>query len=157
MFRTLLMRACALALCDAIGVPRPTEPPLVEAPLTDDARLVAHAARDLRDTVLPAVQGSFATARGSGAAAVAAYVAHSMRVRDDYHERELADLAGLIGRRPVDEIDGFGALGPAIDDVARERELAAFFGRHLLRRGMLFAPLLGPLADRLPQRLDGTP
>lgn len=156
MFRALLMRALALSLCDAIGVPRPVEAPLAEAPLTDDARLVAHAARDLRDTVLPAVAGSFAAARAGGAAAVTEYVAHSMRVRADYHERELDDLATLIGRRPADEIDGFGALAPAIDDRARERELAAFFGRHLLRRGMLLAPLLGPLAERHPQRLDGT-
>jgi hypothetical protein len=41
-----------------------------------------------------------------------------------------------------------------LGDAASERELAGFFGRHLLRRGMLFAPMLGPLADRLPQPLE---
>lgn len=157
MFRSLLMRACALSLCDATGVPRPVEAPLAEAPITDDMRLAAHAARDLRDTVLPAVQGSFAAARAAGAASVTAYLEHSMRVGHDYHVRELDDLATLIGRRPADEIDGFGSLRPIIDDAAHEADLAAFFGRHLLRRGMLLAPLLGPLADRFPQRLDGTP
>jgi aminoglycoside phosphotransferase (APT) family kinase protein len=157
MFRSLLMRACALSLCDAVGVPRPVESPLAETPPTDDARLAAHALRDLRETVLPTVTGSFAGARGAGAAAVLEYLAHAQRTTPDYHARELDDLAALIGRRPADEVDGFGALRPLIDDAAREAELAAFFGRHLLRRGMLLAPLLGPLADRHPQPLDAAP
>jgi aminoglycoside phosphotransferase (APT) family kinase protein len=157
MFRTLLMRACALSLCDAVGVPRPDEAPLVAAPPTDDTRLAAHALRDLRDTVLPAVPRSFAGARGAGAAAVLEYLAHTQQVGPDYRTRELADLATVIGRSPTDEHDGFGALRPLVDDPAREAELAAFFGRHLLRRGMLLAPLFGPLADRHPQHLDATP
>jgi aminoglycoside phosphotransferase (APT) family kinase protein len=157
MFRTLLMRACALSLCDAVGVARPVEAPLTETPLTDDARLAAHALRDLRETVLPTVTASFASARGAGAAAVLEYLAHAQRTTPDYHARELDDLAMLIGRRPVDEVDGFGALRPLLDDAAHEAGLAAFFGRHLLRRGMLLAPLLGPLAGRVPQPLDAAP
>jgi aminoglycoside phosphotransferase (APT) family kinase protein len=156
MYRTLLMRACALTLCDAVGVPRPVEAPLAGTPPTDETRLAAHALRDLRETVLPTVTGSFAGARGAGAAAVLEYLGHALGTTPDYHARELDDLATVIGRRPDDEIDGFGAMRPAIDDPAREHELAAFFGRHLLRRGMLLAPLLGPLAERHPQQLDAT-
>lgn len=154
MFRALLMRADALALCDAIGVERPTEAPLAEGHVTDDVRLAAHAWRDLRDTVQPQLSDSFASHRAAGAASVVGYLEHRLRLGDDYLRRELDDLATMIRRRPSDEVDGFTELRGICDDAARERELAAFFGRHLLRRGMLVAPLLGPLAERYPQTLE---
>ncbi|MEO5840201.1 MAG: phosphotransferase family protein [Acidimicrobiales bacterium] len=154
MFRTLLMRAVALALCDAIGVERPGEGPLVEGAMTDDLRLTAHVWRDQRDTVVPAVSDSFAAHRANEVAAALGYLDHRMRFGGDYLQRELDDLATLLGHRPPDEISGFMELRSYLGDASSEREIAAFFGRHLLRRAMLFAPLLGPLMERMPQPLE---
>ena len=154
MFRTLLMRADALALCDAVGVARPAEPPLVAGSPSDDLALAAHAWRDQRDIVAAAVTEPFATQRAHGVGATLGYLEHRMRFGADYLARELDDLGRLLGHRPADEIEGYRALGHDLHDESREQDVAAFFGRHLLRRGMLFAPLLGPLADRLPQPLD---
>ena len=153
MFRVLLMRADALALCDAIGIARPLEAPLTPGPTTDDLSLVAHAWRDQRDTVAPALDDAFAAQRAHGVGAVLGYIDHRMRFGDDYVRRELNDLATVLGRRPADEVDGFTELLPQCHNAAHERDLAAFFARHLLRRAMLAAPLLGPLADRVPQAL----
>ena len=154
MYRTLLMRADALALCDAIGVDRPEEPPLV--PGTDpsneaDLVLLAHAGRDQRDVVVPELEDPFAAQRARGVSAVLGYAEHGLRYSDDYHSRESDDLATVLGHRPDDEAAGYRELQPALTDPGRESEVAAFFARHLLRRGMLQAPLLGPLAERLPQ------
>ncbi len=157
MFRALLMRSDAIALCDMVGVDRPIEAPLEEGPISDDLRLAAHAWGDQRDIVMPALQAlpdSYATHRANGVSAVLGAVDHRMRFGDDYLRRELDDLATILGRRPADEIDGFTELQPLCADAGREREVASFFGRHLMRRGMLLAPLLGPLAERLPQRLE---
>lgn len=154
MFRTLLMRALALALCDAVGIERPVEAPLVEGAITDDLRLTAHVWRDQRDTVVPAVADPLAANRAEQVAAALGYFDHRARFGDDYLRRELDDLAMILGHRPVDELEGFTALRSRIGDASRERELACFFGRHLLRRGMLFAPLLGPLMERVPQPLE---
>ncbi len=154
MFRTLLMRADALALCDAIGVGRPDEAPLVAGPESDDLRLIAHAWRDQRDIVVPTLDDSFVAGRGRGVSAVVGYFDHRMRFGDDYLRRELDALAELLGRRPASEADGFADLRALFDNWRREGELARFFGAHLLRRGMLLAPLLGALADRLPQLLE---
>ena len=158
MFRALLMRADAIALCDIIGVDRPIEAPLEEGPLSDDLRLTAHAWRDQCDIIMPAlhaVADPYAAHRANGVSAVLGAVDHRMRFGDDYLRRELDDLATILDRRPADEIDGFTELRPLCVDAGREREIASFFGRHLMRRGMLLAPLLGPLAGRLPQRLVG--
>ena len=154
MFRTLLMRAAALTLCDAVGVDRPMEPPLAEGAATDDLRLASHAWRDQRDTVVPAVAESFAAQRANGVGAVVGYFEHRMRYGDDYLRRELDDLSTILGHRPADELEGYTALRSRLGDASCEHELAAFFGRHLLRRSMLFAPLLGPLMQRVPQPLE---
>ena len=153
MFRILLMRANALSLCDAIGVARPTEPPLIEVPATDDIRLASHALRDQRDVVTPAITESFAAQRAYGTGTVLGYLENKLRFDADYHAREMHDLASIIGHQPADEMAGWRTLRHQCADAAREGELASFFGRHLLRRGMITAPLLGPLAERLPQPL----
>ena len=154
MFRTLLMRAAALALCDVVGIERPVEAPLSEGAITDDLRLTAHVWRDQRDTVVPAVSDPFAAHRAHEVGAALGYLDHRMRYGDDYLRRELDDLATILHHRPTDELDGFTQLRHRLADAASERELAGFFGRHLLRRAMLFAPMLGPLADRVPQPLE---
>ena len=154
MFRILLMRAGALSLCDAIGVPRPVEAPLAECPTTDDIRLATHARRDQHDVVAPAIADSFAAQRAYGGEMVLGYLEHKLRFGADYHAREMDDLAGVIGHQPLDELAGWRTLRDRCGDASLERAHAAFFGRHLLRRGMIAAPLLGPLAERLPQRLE---
>jgi hypothetical protein len=159
MYRMLLMRADALALCDALGVARPLEPPLEDGPplagwAPEDLALVAHAWRDQRDTVEPALDGAFVGQRARGVSGVLGFIDHRLRFHADYLGRELDDLATVLGRRPVDERDGFDAVRQLCADATHERELAALFARHLLRRGMLVAPLLGPLAERFPQPLS---
>jgi hypothetical protein len=155
MFRTLLMRAAALALCDAIGIGRPIEPPLAElGSETDDLRLIDHGWHDQRHVVIPAIGDGYAADRAQGVSAILGCVDHRMRFGQDYLRRELDALAGLIGRRPADESDGYAEVRNLLDDSERGRELAVFFAGHLLRRGMLYAPLLGPLVDRFPQPLE---
>ena len=66
MYRTLLMRADALALCDAIGVDRPVEPPLAAGDDPADGAdlvLLAHAGRDQGDVVVPELEDPFAAQR----------------------------------------------------------------------------------------------
>jgi aminoglycoside phosphotransferase (APT) family kinase protein len=154
MFRTLLMRADALALCDAIGVGRPSEAPLAAGAESDDLKLIDHGWTDQRDIVIPAVVDSYAAGRAAGVSAILGCVAHRLRFGEDYLRRELDALAMLLGRRPASEIDGYAGVRPLLDDSEREGELATFFAGHLLRRGMLYAPLLGPLAERFPQPLE---
>ena len=153
MFRILLMRADALSLCDAIGVPRPSEPSLAEGAVDDDMRLAAHAWRDQRDVVVPALDQPVAAQRAVGAGAVLGYLEHRMRFGTDFHRRELDDLAAILGHHPGDDLTGWRELREKCAEASLESSLASFFGRHLLRRGMLAEPLLGPLAARLPQPL----
>ena len=154
MFRILLMRAAALSLCDAIEVPRPDEAPLAERTTTDDIRLATHALRDQRDVVAAAITDPFTAQRAQGVGSVLGYLEHKLRFDADYHEREMDDLAAVIGHEPTDEMAGWRTFRDLCGDASRERAHASFFGRHLLRRGMITAPLLGPLADRLPQPLE---
>jgi aminoglycoside phosphotransferase (APT) family kinase protein len=154
MFNVLLMRADALALCDAMGVERPTEAPLAEGLETDDLRLVAHAWSNQRDVVVPAVDDLYALQRAQNVGAILGYLDHEIRFRDDYRRREFDAMAKLLKHPPADDVDGYGDLRCICEDLGRAHDLAVFFARHLLRRGMLYAPLLGPLADRLPQRLE---
>jgi aminoglycoside phosphotransferase (APT) family kinase protein len=155
MFRTLLMRGAALALCDAIGIERPFEAPLAElGSESDDLRLIDHGWHDQRHVVIPAVGDGYAVQRAEGVSAILGCVDHRVRFGQDYLHRELDALAGLIGRRPPDESAGYAEVGKLLDDSERERALAVFFAGHLLRRGMLYAPLLGPLVERYPQPLE---
>jgi aminoglycoside phosphotransferase (APT) family kinase protein len=155
MYRTMLMRACALALCDAVGVDRPEEPAFADAPApSDEQRLVAHALRDQRATVLPELGSAFAAARAEGVAAVLGAVEQRLRFGAERAERELADLAALLGRRPAGVDEGLAGVAGLVDDPSRERDLAAFLARHLQREAMLLAPILGDLVDRYPQRLE---
>ncbi len=66
MFRILLMRAAAIALCDAIGMARPLEAPMVAGSDSDDLRLISHAWNDQRGVVIPAIDGAHATHRAAG-------------------------------------------------------------------------------------------
>jgi len=156
MYRTMLMRACALALCDAVGVARPEVPPFADAsaPPSDELRLVAHALRDQRATVLPGLGDGFVATRAAGVAAVLGAVEQRLRFGTERVDRELADLTDLLGAPPADLASGLAAMAALVDDPAREQDLAAFHARHLLREGMLLGPILGDLADRYPQTLE---
>ncbi len=68
--------------------------------------------------------------------------------------RDLAELSATLGKRPDDVFAAWRSIPPLFDDPSRERPLAEFFARHMLRRGMVGAAILGPLADRLPQLLE---
>jgi hypothetical protein len=153
MYRILLMRAAALSLCDAIGMPRPVEPPLAEGAVDDDLRLAAHAWRDQRDVVVPALFQPAAVQRAVGAGAVLGYLEHRMRFGIDFHRRELDDLAAILEHQPGDDVTAWRELRDKCSAASLESSLASFFGRHLLRCGMMAAPLLGSLAPRLPQPL----
>lgn len=111
MHRLNLMRAAAIALCDAVGVPRPVEPTL--AADTD-----------------PSVYGPAE------------------------QEADLAAMEALLGSRPPDVTAGWAAVATRFDDAGHDRPVAEFLARHMLRRGMFGAAILGPLADRLPQPLE---
>lgn len=155
MYRTMLMRAAALVLCDAVGIERPEEAALVEGPVTEELRLVAHAWRDQRDSVEPALPDGVPRQRANGVTGTLGAVDHRLRFGADRTARELDDLAALLGRRPESVDEGLTEVIGLRDDLDREAEVTAYLARHLVREGMLLAPLLGDLADRYPQSLKG--
>jgi aminoglycoside phosphotransferase (APT) family kinase protein len=153
MYRTMLLRAAALVLCDVVGVVRPTEPPFAEAPITEEQRLVDHAWRDQRNTVEAALPDGVARQRAVGVSGVLGTVDHRLRFGADRSERELDDLEALLGERPESITAGLHDVGQLAEAADREAEVVAFLARHMLREAMLFEPLLGELADRHPQSL----
>ncbi len=157
MYRTMLMRASALALCDAVGLERPDEGPFEASDPSgpsDELMLVAHAWRDQRDTVAPALADGFARRRAVGVEGVLGVIDHRLRYGADRDRRERAELTALLGRRPESVAAGLAELGALAADAGREREVVAYLARHLVRESMLLEPLLGELADRHPQRLE---
>ena len=154
-YRLLLMRALAVALCDAVGVERPSEPPFDEAPPSEQGLLVAHARRDLRDTIQPAITEPFARERAAGVSGVLGTIDHQLRFGDDRNARELDDLTVLLGHRPGTVAAGIGEISALADQSERIPDLIAYLARHMIRDAMLASPLLGELADRLPQPLEG--
>ena len=153
MYRLLLIRGLALALRDAVGGPRPTEAPFDESPSSDQLLLVAHARRDLEETIAPALTGPFARERADGVSGVLGTVDHHLRFGADRDARELDDLAALLGHRPATVTAGLAEVGRLTDQPTRMADLVGYLARHLTRDAMLAAPLLGDLADRVPQPL----
>jgi aminoglycoside phosphotransferase (APT) family kinase protein len=153
MYRLLLMRGLALALGDAVGVPRPEEPPFVEAPPSDHLRLVSHARHELDETIAPTITDHVARERARGVSGVLGTVDHRLRFGGDRDARELEDLEALLGHRPPTVAAGLAEVGALAGRPERETDLIAYLARSLTREAMLASPLLGHLADRLPQRL----
>ncbi len=154
MYRTMLMRAAALALCDAVGVERPDEAPFEAGALTDELRSVAHAWRDQRETVEPALTDVVARRRAHGVAGVLGVVDHRLRFGADRDRRELDQLTHLLGRRPGSVEEGLAEVALIAAEADREVDVVTYVARHLIRESMLLEPLLGELADRHPQRLE---
>ena len=143
MFRMLLVRAAALSLCDALGVARPdaeaTVPPDAgsaagSGPDPAAAVLAGVAAAQLRRQVAPLVVDAVASSRVEGAAAILDHLALVARIGDELAVADDADRAAL-GARPTDG------------------ETAAYLARRAHRQAAVLRPLMGPLADRLPQPL----
>ncbi|MCU0309483.1 MAG: phosphotransferase family protein [Acidimicrobiales bacterium] len=153
MYRTLLMRGLALALADAVGAPRPTEPPFTEAPPSDALALVSDARDQLDETIAPAITDQVARGRAHGLAGLLGTVDHHLRFGGDRDARELDDLAALLGHRPSTVADGLADVADLAARPEREAEVVAYLARNLTREAMLAAPLLGELSDRLPQPL----
>nr|WP_249420580.1 phosphotransferase family protein [Rhabdothermincola salaria] len=168
MYRTMLMRAAALVLCDAVGVARPTVEPFAPqdgpSPATFGraglADLVAHARRDQDDTVRPALDDAYAAGRAAGVAGVLGTLEGHLRHGAERDERERDQLAVVLGRRPGSVSDGLSELATVVRDGAETTEpafegaVAAALAVHMLHEAALAAPLLGELADRVPQPLE---
>jgi aminoglycoside phosphotransferase (APT) family kinase protein len=167
MYRVMLMRAAALALCDAIGVARPSVEPFAAhdepGPATFAlADLVGHARRDQDEAVRPALEDPFAEGRASGVAGVLGTVEQHLSHGAERDRRECELLAGVLGQRPVSAAGGLAALVLDAhthvhpDNPAFAGQVASVLAVHMLHEGLLAAPLLGELADRVPQRLDAS-
>ncbi len=107
-----------------------------------------------RDTVGPAVADDFARQRAVGAAGTLGTIDHQLRFGDDRDARELAGLAALLGHRPRTVAEGLLEIVALADEPGRAQDLVAYLARHLTREAMLSSPLLGDLADRVPQTLE---
>jgi aminoglycoside phosphotransferase (APT) family kinase protein len=140
MYRALLHRALGLALCDAVGTARPELAealPAGEPDLDRIGRLATATAGQLRDLVVPAVGDGLAATRASGAAAVVEHLALVRVLGSAVAAADARDALVWDARR-----------GGRVDAAC-----AAALARHGLRAAALARPLLGPLADRLPQPL----
>lgn len=157
MYRTMLMRAAALALGDALGLARPDEPAFEGSDVAadDDLALLAHAVRDQRLTVVPALaHDPYAEGRARGVVGVVASIERRLRYAADCDRRDLDDLASVLGHRPTDMVTGLAALRALGADPGARPAVVGVVGRHLVRQASLRAPLLGDLADRVPQPLE---
>ena len=166
MYRILLMRGAALALCDAVGVERPSVEPFdsddgEEGPATFAlAPLAGHARRDQADTVRPALDDPYADGRAAGVAGVLGMLEAHLRHGSARGARERDLIESILGTRPESGIDGLAALAADArthahhHDPAFEIDTATALAVHMLHEGLLAAALLGELADRFPQRLE---
>jgi aminoglycoside phosphotransferase len=140
MYRALLHRALGLVLCDAVGTTRPALRDALSADAAEAGRvgrLAAATAQQLRDVVVPAVGDPLAVARATGAAAVVEHLALFATLGPAIAAADARD-AGIWEARGGGPVDG---------------ACAAALARHGLRAAAPVRPLLGPLADRLPQPL----
>jgi hypothetical protein len=143
MYRALLHRALGLALCDAVGTARPELEDALPAGEPDPGRrgrLAAATADQLRKLVVPAVGEHLAATRASGAAAVVEHLALVSALGPAVAAADARDAVVWDARR-----------GGPVDGAC-----AAALARHGLRAAALARPLLGPLAERLPQPLVHT-
>ena len=154
MYRTTLMRAAALALCDAVGVERPDEAPFEASDPSDELMLVAHVWRDqrgrsLRPSPTASPVGGLPGWRGSWAwSTIGSATARTGRTAS----WSSSPPCSAGGRESV--AAGLAQLDALAADAGREREVVTYLARHLVRESMLLEPLLGELADRHPQRLE---
>lgn len=72
----------------------------------------------------------------------------------DEQAADLSDMSTVLGSRPVDATTGWRAIAALSDDAGHDQVVAELLARHMLRRGMVGAAILGPLAERLPQLLE---
>ena len=137
------------ALGDVLGLePPPAEEPVRPAPAEHDA-LYEQVLVELRDVVVPGIADPLARQRAKGLARVLKYLAAINRDGPFYEDRELDDLAALLGARPVSVAAGRAALA----DAARAGRLTGeeYLGclwRRAARDNELLRPASGVLADR---------
>ncbi|MCP4905823.1 MAG: phosphotransferase family protein [bacterium] len=164
MYQTLLARAASLVLCDNLGIDRPSAsaslPPLDgEAPV-DKMRgpFLATMARDLAQTVAPAIDDPTAGRVCAGVGRGLEMLEHEERVGGGLDRRENDDLSELLGRSDRGKPESERALrvlltGSGARDVDRAA-LARYFARRFHRLAERRRPLMGAFLDRLPQPLE---
>lgn len=169
MYQTLLLRAAALVLCDAIGCERPTERDALGAAgatpsVSSVDALVSALERDVEQVILPELQTEGARQRALGLSRGLAALAHESRVGAFIDARESGDLAALLDRPGDPSATDTRRLSEAVRGlIAEESGLehviepwAAYFARRMHRLAERRRPLMGPLMNRLPQLLEDT-
>jgi len=147
-YGALHRRLTVEALATAMGVDLPpvTLPTLADTP---DTRYFDAALHQMRHTIGPAIADPWADRLLKGLARVTKYLRELDRAGERHTEAELADLALLLGHRPVSVADGSSQLLALV----RARQLDAadllpYAAAQVARRTQLVGPAMGILATR---------
>lgn len=146
-YRYICERATCEALADAMGVEleRP-ELPQVEM----DSSLERVVVRNLRDEVLPAVDGDFPRHRLEHATLLVECLDRQKQLGPQLADTELDEIAALTGRRADSLDDGLMELDHAIQGWGTENEAEVL--RYLARRAWRLEYLWKPVVDLFPGR-----
>lgn len=138
----------ALAACLGLDAPTVERPPSGRE-VEDHAWLYDAVLAQLRDVVVPRTSDPLAKARGKGLARVVKYLAAIDADGPFYEDRELDDLARLLGDPPPSLPAGRIAVADAVRaGKVNERDYLAYLWRRALRDNELLRPASGVLADR---------
>jgi hypothetical protein len=128
----------------------PPEPAPVSAGSSDEHDWLYHALlHQLRDVVVPRIGDPLAKQRAKGFARIIKHLREVNLHGAFYEERELDDLAALLGHRPDDRAEGRAALQSAVRDgrVDEDKYLGVLW-RRASRDNELLRTASGVLADR---------
>jgi hypothetical protein len=122
----------------------------VSAGSSDEHDWLYHALlHQLRDVVVPRIDDPLAKQRAKGFARIIKHLREVNLHGAFYEERELDDLAALLGHRPDDRAEGRAALQAAVRDgrVDEDKYLGVLW-RRAARDNELLRTASGVLADR---------
>jgi hypothetical protein len=142
----MFSRLLARTLAELSGTPRQPTPIPDPPPPVDD--LAATIVRDLGGVALPAITDPVAARRTQGLMAIALHLGARERLGAALDEAEVSDLTAVLGTRPPDLTSGLAKLAgvaATTDDVA---SLLPYLCRRADRQMAVWAPALGPLADK---------
>lgn len=146
-YRYICERATCEALADAMGIEleRPELPEIEMA-----SSLEGVVVQNLRDEVLPAVDGDYPLHRLEHATLLVECLDRQKQLGPDLASIELDEIAALTGRRADSLDDGLMELDHAIQGWGTEKESEVL--RYLARRAWRLEYLWKPVVDLFPDR-----
>ena len=148
-YQVLHRRLWLEALAAANGLElAPAEEPQARDPRDSDWMYDA-VLTQLRDVIVPRTTDPLAQARGKGVARIVKYLARVDTYGPSYEERELQDLATLLGRPADSVVRGRADAAAAVAaGTISEEDYIRVLWRRIARETELARPAMGVLADR---------